>query len=138
MANDPGCSFDRPREFTIPAASFAIPYRRPPVTTDIDTLATWMEMPLAAAKHVMRLAWPDSTPGRWHASLSPGPMRFIPDAYICKSFYWIQGGGQPPHKLVVLALLPWALELEDMNDLVRCAQVRVGAGRRRRGLCGVS
>ena len=129
-------AFNRPPEFGVPAQSFAIRYHCPAPTTDIDTLATWMMMPLTAANHALRFAWPDTPPGWWRASQSPGPMRLIGDTYLCKTFYWMHKVGQncTPYQLVVLAFLPWALEPDDMDDLVRCALVRVETRPGRRSL----
>jgi hypothetical protein len=98
-------------------------------TTDSETMAAWMEMPLVTAESVMRIAWPEQTPGCWNTATYPDPLTLIGDEHLWKTYYWEQPAldlidvYQSPYKLVVLALVPWALSLEDMDDLVQCPQV---------------
>lgn len=114
----------------IPAESFHIAHALPEDMYDVETMSTWMGLPLMTAERVMHLVWPDQTRGFGIKGdkRSLGVIREDDDIY--RAYYWNKCRGvdqddiqQPKCKLVIASLVPWALSPMDLADFMRVPEV---------------
>lgn len=121
---------DRPACICLPAPSFDIPFDPPRGIYDIDTMSSWMNLPLRTAERIMSLVWPDETRGYIITPCHKRPIDLDRDTDLYKSYFYKKSRDvdhnntqESLYKMIIMQLIPWALTKKDLDNFMRVSHV---------------
>ena len=126
-------SYTRPANISIPARSFKVQFVPPRGICDVPTMSNWIRSPLLTAERTLSLVWPKETEDFCIVTDGRVPRTRAAawDAELYRPFFFrrFRGFGETglkdsACKMVIAALIPWALTPQNVDDFVRVRSVR--------------